>query len=139
MNIDNHTAQQIVDTVKDVCGSNINFIAPDGVIVASTDPARVGTYHEIGHQAAKTGQALNVLDDNAYYGSQRGVNLPFHFHGELVGVIGISGNPSEVEKYAYLAQRITNLILRERELDLKAGPRGNRLTFSCSRSYREGH
>ena len=43
MNIDNHTAQQIVDTVKDVCGSNINFIAPDGVIVASTDPARVGT------------------------------------------------------------------------------------------------
>lgn len=62
MNIDNHTAQQIVDTVKDVCGSNINFIAPDGVIVASTDPARVGTYHEIGHQAAKTGQALNVLD-----------------------------------------------------------------------------
>lgn len=31
-------AQQIVDTVKDICGYDINFIRPDGSVFASTDP-----------------------------------------------------------------------------------------------------
>ena len=120
MNIDKRTAQQIVDTVRDVCGNNINFISPDGTIVASTNPERVGTYHEIGHQVAQTGQAIDVRKDDSFYGTQEGVNLPFRFRGEIVAVIGISGNPEEVRKYAYLAQRITNLILRERELDARS-------------------
>ena len=34
-------AQQIVDTVKDVCSQNINFIDEKGIIVASTDRDRV--------------------------------------------------------------------------------------------------
>lgn len=120
MNIDKRTAQQIVDTVRDVCGNNINFISPDGTIVASTNPDRVGTYHEIGHQVAQTGQAIDVRKDDAFYGTQEGVNLPFRFRGEIVAVIGISGNPEEVRKYAYLAQRITSLIFRERELDARS-------------------
>ena len=48
-------AQQIVDTVKDVCGYDINFIRPDGSVFASTDQARIGTFHEIGRQAARHG------------------------------------------------------------------------------------
>lgn len=35
--INRKTAQQIVDTVKDVCGQNINFINERGYIIASTD------------------------------------------------------------------------------------------------------
>ena len=38
MNIDSKTARQIVDTIRDVCGHDINFIRPDGKILASTDP-----------------------------------------------------------------------------------------------------
>lgn len=33
-------AQQIVDTIHDVCGYDINFINPEGRIYASTDPER---------------------------------------------------------------------------------------------------
>lgn len=51
--ISKKTAQQIVDSVKDVCGHDVNFIQPDGSILASTNPERVGTYHEIGHRAAQ--------------------------------------------------------------------------------------
>ncbi|MCC6094604.1 MAG: hypothetical protein LIV24_06235 [Eubacterium sp.] len=36
--ISERTARQIVDTVKDVCGYNINFIRSDGIILASTNP-----------------------------------------------------------------------------------------------------
>lgn len=120
MGISEETARQIVESVKEVCGYNINFISPNGTIIASTDPERVGTYHEAGHQAAKTGKALEVEDDQSYYGTQKGVNMPVLWHGELVAVIGISGEPDQVRKYAYLAQKICILTLREWELGKKS-------------------
>jgi carbohydrate diacid regulator len=128
-NIAMKTAQQIVDTVKDVCGYNINFIRPDGTILASTNPDRIGTYHEIGHQAAQKGILLEVKSDDAFYGTQKGVNLPFSYEGEIVAVIGITGEPEAVRKYAYLAQRITRLILRERELDSRAHTEKERIDY----------
>ncbi|MBD5099137.1 MAG: sugar diacid utilization regulator SdaR [Clostridiales bacterium] len=110
-------AQQIVQAVKDVSGHDVNFIDKSGVIFASTDPGRVGAFHEVGRQVAKTGQTIEVETDGSFFGTQKGVNIPFHYQGELIAVIGISGAPDEVRKFAYLAQRITLLILREQELN----------------------
>lgn len=115
--ISKKTAQQIVDTVKDVCGHDVNFIQPDGIIRVSTNPERVGTYHEIGHRAAESGKPIEVAENDSFYGTQQGVNLPFSHHGSIVAVIGITGIPEEVRKYAYLAQRITAILLREQEYD----------------------
>lgn len=127
--IDGKTAQQIVETVKDVCGHNVNFILPDGKILASTDPERVGEYHEIGHRAALEGKMLEVRQDKEAAGSRKGVNLPFSFRGEMVAVIGISGEPDEVRRYAYLAQSITYLILREKSLDARHQDERERCAF----------
>lgn len=41
-------ATQIVDTVHDVCGHDINFINKNGIIYASTNTSRIGSFHEIG-------------------------------------------------------------------------------------------
>ena len=62
------TARQIVETVKNVCGKDINFIRPDGIIFASTDESRIGDYHEIGHEAAQTGQTIEVNEGEIYHG-----------------------------------------------------------------------
>ena len=62
--IDRKLAQQIVDTVKDVCGQNVNFIDGSGLIYASTDAGRIGSYHEIGRQAAVAGKAIEVEADD---------------------------------------------------------------------------
>ena len=110
MKTDSSIGQQIVDTVKDVCGHNINFISSEGKIIASTDSGRVGTFHEIGKQAAITEQLLEVTDDDSFYGTHKGVNLPFFWQGECVAVIGISGDPDEVRKYAYLDFHVTCLL-----------------------------
>ncbi len=115
--ITKNTAQQIVDTVKEVCGYDINFIRPDGIIIASTDPGRVGDFHEIGAKAARTGQTLEVSGKEHFPGSRSGVNMPFSWRGETVAVIGITGEPEHVRKYARLARQITHLVLREQELD----------------------
>lgn len=110
-------AQQIVDTVKDLCGQNVNFIDCSGIIFASTDESRVGTFHEIGQQAATSGTVIEVHESERFTGTQQGVNLPVYHNHKTIAVIGITGNPDEVRKYARLAERITRLLIREKELD----------------------
>ena len=114
------TAQQIVDTVKDVCGFDINFIDSRGLVLASTDPARIGTVHEGGRQVIARGGTLEVPKDGLFPGTKKGVNIPVFLDGILTAVIGISGEPEQVRAYAHLAERITLLLLREQELGAAA-------------------
>lgn len=116
-NIDQSLAQQIVDTVKDVCGQDINFIEPSGTILASTNKKRVGMFHEIGQKAASTLTPIEVDSDDTYSGTKKGINVPIYHNQSILAVVGISGEPDEVRKYAYLAERISNLLIRERELN----------------------
>lgn len=110
-------AQQIVDTVRDLCGQNVNFIDCSGMIFASTDESRIGMFHEIGQQAAQSGSVIEVRENDRFTGTQQGVNLPVYHNHKMIAVIGITGNPDEVRKYAKLAERITRLLIREKELD----------------------
>lgn len=109
-------AQQIVNTVKDVCGKDVNFIDASGMIFASTQASRLGTYHEIGRQVAQTGTTIEVRPEESFAGTQCGINMPVYHNNSLVAVIGITGPPDEVRKYAHLAERITILLIREKEL-----------------------
>ena len=127
--ISKRTAQQIVETVKDVCNHNINFIDTNGIIFASTDASRVGDFHEIGKQVVTTGRTIEVETDNSFFGTQKGVNIPFVYKGEIMAVIGISGAPDEVRRYAYLAQKITTLILREHEMDARSNSRKAQMNY----------
>ncbi|WP_251391827.1 CdaR family transcriptional regulator [Mediterraneibacter agrestimuris] len=116
--IEEDFAFQVVTTVKDVCGQDINFINQSGIIFASTVPERIGTFHEIGYKAALAGNTIEVTADDSFYGTQRGVNLPVYYHHEFLAVIGITGDPDIVRKYAHLAERITHLLIREREFNM---------------------
>ena len=118
LSIKQDVAQQIVEAVKDVCSHDINFINTKGIIFASTNAKRIGDFHEIGLQVIKTGKTIEVETDSGFFGTQKGVNIPFIHKGDVSAVIGISGVPEEVRKYAYLAQKITTLILREHELEI---------------------
>ena len=115
-NIDRTLAKQIINTVEEVCGHGINFIDKKGIIFASTDENRVGDFHEIGYEAAKTGEVIDVYDDEAYGGTKKGVNIPIFHRNEIIAVIGISGEPEEVRQYTKLAVRITMLLIREQEI-----------------------
>ena len=118
LTIKQNVAQQIVEAVKDVCSHDINFIDSKGIIFASTNKKRIGDFHEIGLQVIKTGETIEVGSDEGYVGTQKGINIPLIYKGDISAVIGISGVPDEVKKYAYLAQKITTLLLREHELDI---------------------
>ena len=117
LSIKQDVAHQIVEAVKDVCSHDINFINSKGIIFAITNTKRIGDFHEIGLQVIKTGETIEVETNDGFMGTQKGVNIPFIYKGDISAVIGISGEPEKVRKYAYLAQKITTLLLREYELE----------------------
>lgn len=135
--VDNALAQQIVNTVKDVCGYDINFIRENGEIFASTNPERIGTFHEIGRHAASSGSTIEVNADNSFPGTQQGINLPVYHNGRLLAVIGITGTPGEVRKYAHLAERITKLLIREKELNAFSRSQADRKNYIITTLIRE--
>lgn len=57
-------AQQIVNTVHDICGHDINFINRKGIIFASTGSGRIGTFHEIGKEAADMQKTIEVTEND---------------------------------------------------------------------------
>ena len=125
-------ATQIVDTVHDVCGHDINFINKNGIIYASTNTSRIGSFHEIGKKAADTKTVIEVQENDHYEGTSSGVNIPVTHNGYLIAVIGISGSPDEVRKFAYLAEKITRLLIREQELNAASRTLSEKRTYLVS-------
>lgn len=101
LSISKTLAQQIVDTIHDVCQYHINFITTDGMIYASSDPSRIGTFHEIGKQVASTGKTIEVDSDNTYSGTHKGINIPIYYHREMVAI-----HRSLDEKKLYVIQSL---------------------------------
>lgn len=90
MKVDKRLAMQIVQTVKDVCEKNINFIDPSGIIFASTCPDRIGQFHEIGYEVSKSNKMIEVDNDDEYEGTHCGVNLPLMYHKTIDPRAGIT-------------------------------------------------
>ena len=127
--IDRETAQYIVDTVKSVCGKDINYIDARGIIIASTDHSRVDSFHEIGYQVVTQGDTKEVSGDESFLGVQKGVNLPVFYHGKVIAAVGISGEVEEARKYAALAQKITTILLREREVEARGSQKRSKISY----------
>ncbi|WP_026659548.1 CdaR family transcriptional regulator [Butyrivibrio sp. AC2005] len=115
--ISRNLAQQIVDNIHAVCGYHVNFINTNGMIYASSDPDRLNTYHDIGRESARTGETIEVESDEQFPGTHKGINIPVFHHMRVIAVVGISGEPSEVRRFAKLAERIASLLLHEQELN----------------------
>lgn len=127
--INRETAQYIVDTVKSVCGKDINYIDARGIIIASTDHSRVDSFHEIGYQVVTQGDTKEVSGDESFLGVQKGVNLPVFYHGKVIAAVGISGELEEARKYAALAQKITTILLREREVEARGSQKRSKISY----------
>lgn len=68
-------AQQIVDTVKDICERDINFIDQNGIIFASTNQKRIHDFLEIGKRVADTQTMIEVTADDTFSGTGPGMNM----------------------------------------------------------------
>lgn len=105
------TAAKIIKEVSMILDYDINIMDEKGAILASTDPARVGSFHEgafriIRHEL----QELPVYEDGQYEGCRKGINLPICPKDKIIGVIGITGEVSEVMKYGKVLKKMTEIL-----------------------------
>lgn len=117
-------AQRIVDRTMAVIGRNVNVMDARGLILATGDPARHHEQHEGALLAAQGDRAIVIDSAQARLlrGVQPGVNVPLRHSGEVVGVVGISGDPAEVQVLADLI-RVTAELIVEQAVALESGQR----------------
>jgi carbohydrate diacid regulator len=121
----NMPSAAIMHAVADIVKPHNLLIAnPEGIIVASSDEERIGTYHAGAFDAARERTIVEITEEDAhrYEGSIPGINSPIIKNNKVLGVIGISGNPQDVRQISTLIVLTTNLFL-ERSTEDKRNER----------------
>lgn len=106
-------ARRVVDDVMARLGHNVNLMDTSGVIVASGDPARLGTVHDAARRALRESRTVAVHADDELAGSLPGVNVPITADGETVGVVGVTGPPELVRAAAASVALTVELMLAQ--------------------------
>ncbi|MEA4933501.1 MAG: sugar diacid recognition domain-containing protein [Lawsonibacter sp.] len=105
-------AQSIVDEMKAAIHRDVNIMDESGIILASTNPTRRGQIHAGAVQIIRNQlPALTIWENDSETGVQRGINLPITMGGELVGVIGVTGDPEEVSIFGDIIKRMTEIMI----------------------------
>ncbi len=114
-------ASQILREMKSLVHHDINLIDTQGVIFASTNPAREGQFHPGALRILREGLSELNVRENDGSGMQPGVNLPIYLDGQLEGVIGITGDPAEVGVFGGVMRRMLEIMLEDlRRKDLES-------------------
>jgi carbohydrate diacid regulator len=106
-------AQNIVEEMKIIINQDVNYFNKDAIIIASTDKDRIGNYHGGAKKVLTEKTNLLIRYDDEFEGAKKGINVPIYFMNEVVGVIGITGDKAEVEKYGLIIQRMTEILIKE--------------------------
>ena len=119
-------AQDIVDATSIfVRTRTINIMDTNGIIIASSDHGRIGSWHEGASQVVSTGKTVEIRPEEVarYAGAKQGINSPIFQDGVIVGVVGIYGDPEEVRDTAALLSVCVGLYMKQAERTEKLGRR----------------
>jgi len=106
-------AQSIVVSMKEIINQELNFINTDAIIIASTDESRIGEHHSGAKRVLETKTDLILEYDGQFEGTKKGINIPIYSEQNLVGVIGITGDKEEVEKYGKIIRTMTEILVKD--------------------------
>ncbi|MDV7104729.1 sugar diacid recognition domain-containing protein [Vibrio sp. TH_r3] len=118
MLLDHQLAQQIVDRTMLIIGNNINVMNHAGTIIASGDNDRIGKIHDGALLALKHGDTLEVNhgDTPTLKGVKPGINLLLKVSQQVIGVVGITGDPNSIRSYAELVKMTAEMIVEQAKL-----------------------
>lgn len=117
MEISRRQAEAIIKNLRSVIKEDINFISPDGEIIASSDETRVGSHHQGAIKVAQSKQPLIIHSDFDYEGAKKGINLPVFYDKNLVAIIGITGNASDIIQFSNVIAKMSEILIKENFLN----------------------
>lgn len=108
-------ADEIVEQTMVRLNRNLNVMDTNGMILASGEKQRINKIHEGAAFVAKTEEILWITEENMtdWHGTKPGVNMPIYFQQQLVGVIGITGDPADLREIATLVQLTTEMMVHQ--------------------------
>jgi carbohydrate diacid regulator len=117
-------AQQIAAEITDVIGFNVLITDATGTVVGSGDESRIGQFHEASIDVIRGRRMIAHTADDVrdLVGSLPGVTIPLVIDDDVVGTIGLSGSPEQVERFGLVVKRQTEILMQE------AARIGSRLT-----------
>lgn len=114
MDISRRNAMQIVTEISGIINQHVNMMNAEGIIIASTTPRRIGDFHAAASRIVAEGlDELIIWDDDEYQGARKGLNLPILLDDTIVGVIGVTGEYTDVVKYGQIIKKMTEILLLE--------------------------
>lgn len=112
MHISKRSATYIVEEISKIIGEKMNMMNGDGIIIASSDRERIGTFHAAAKKLIESNlQEVVVKSDIEYEGARCGINLAINFQDKIVGVVGVTGLYTEVEKYGHIIKKMTEILM----------------------------
>lgn len=113
--LDGALARQIVKRTMKIIGHNINVMNNHGVILGSGESHRIGAIHEGALLAISQQRTVEISAQSTgtLQGVKPGINLPLHYKGEIIGVIGITGEPEKLRSYGELLKMTAEIIVEQ--------------------------
>ena len=103
--ITRETADEFIKVITPIAKNCIiNIMNMDGIIISSSDINRIGTFHTGAKKAIEEKRIIKIYKNELelFPGSKEGINIPIINENEVLGVVGIYGDPNVMEDAANL-------------------------------------
>ncbi len=111
-------AQQIVDRTMSIIDYNINVMNHAGIIIGSGQSHRLGQVHDGAILALKHGDSIELTEEScrSLKGVKPGINMLLHSNDQVVGVLGITGEPDNIRDFTKLLKMTAEMIIDQAAL-----------------------
>jgi carbohydrate diacid regulator len=108
-------AQGIAGDTSAIIGFNVLITGRDATVIGSGDTSRIGSFHEASVQVMRTLQpaAHSAAQARRLCGVRPGITLPIIIEGSALGTVGITGSPTQVQRFGLVVKRQTEILLQE--------------------------
>ncbi len=116
--MDAKLAQAIVDRTMSVLDVSVNIMDVDGRVIAAGDKNRIGAVHSVAVKVISNGKKEIVTSEEAeeLQDVKPGITLPILYKDQIVGALGMTGDPKEVEKYGELVVLSAIMMIESAEI-----------------------
>ncbi len=120
--ITKYLAEKFISKISTYALCNINIMDDKGIIIASKDVSRIGNFHEIAYRMVRDSiPEFSVRDRERYTGVKPGINLTVLHDSQIIGVIGLSGDPDRLRDTAFILKALLEEMLSSEDLRAKNG------------------
>ena len=111
--LDKELCEKLVQSSSLTIGCNVLVTDEKGIVYASNMKGREGTLHEASLEVIESGQTTwhDEAAARRLQGTMPGMTIPLIIENQVIGTIGITGDPKEVAGYAALVQQMTQVFM----------------------------